>query len=150
MPKATYPLPAPSLLRRLAAFFYDCLLLTALWMVTGALVLAASSGQLADPHRPAWLLYAFRSLLLLVPALFFSWFWTHGGQTLGMRAWRLKVVSADGGAVTWKAAGQRLAAACLSAALLGLGFLWVLVDRDRQAWHDRLSGTRLVVLPKRR
>jgi uncharacterized RDD family membrane protein YckC len=65
-----------------------------------------------------------------------------------MRAWQLKIVNRRGGAVTWGQSAQRFAAAGLSLALLGLGYLWVLFDRDRQAWHDRLSDTRLVVVPK--
>ncbi|MGB5613384.1 MAG: RDD family protein, partial [Sedimenticolaceae bacterium] len=82
------------------------------------------------------------------PAAFFSWFWTHGGQTLGMRAWRLKLLDSEGDPVTLKLSLIRLGAALLSALPLGLGYLWVLIDRDGLAWHDRLSRTRLVVLKR--
>jgi uncharacterized RDD family membrane protein YckC len=87
--------------------------------------------------------------LLLIAFAFFGWFWVHGGQTLGMRAWRLRLVSADGGPVSWKQAAIRFAAALLSWSCLGLGFFWALIDREKRAWHDRLSGTRLILLPKR-
>jgi len=65
-----------------------------------------------------------------------------------MRAWRLKLVSASGGPVSWNQAVWRFAAAIPSVGLLGIGLLWVLIDRERCAVHDRLSGTRLVLLAK--
>lgn len=139
---------APSLFRRLGAILYDGLLLLALWFVTTALLLAVSGGQLADPHRPIWLLYALRGSLLLVTFMFFAWFWTHGGQTLGMRAWRLKLICASGDPVGWKQALWRFAAAILSLGAFGLGLFWMLFDRERCSVHDRLSGTRLVLLEK--
>jgi uncharacterized RDD family membrane protein YckC len=135
--------------RRLAALFYDGLLLAALWVATGALLLAVSGGRLADPDRPLWLLYTYRAGLLLVTYLFFAGFWTHGGQTLGMRAWRLRLVNTSGGPVSRKQALWRFAAAIPSIGVLGLGLLWMLIDRERCAVHDRLSGTRLVLLAKK-
>ena len=83
--------------------------------------------------------------LLGCPFVFFGWFWTHGGQTLGMRAWRLRLLDAEGGPVTWRQSLLRVAGAYLSALALGVGYLWVLFDRAGLAWHDRLSGTRLVM-----
>jgi uncharacterized RDD family membrane protein YckC len=61
-----------------------------------------------------------------------------------MRAWKLRIVGADGRPPGWGRSLLRFAAGLVSWAALGLGFLWVLVDRERLAWHDRLSGTRLV------
>ena len=139
----------PGLARRVAALAYDGLLLLALWFSTSALLLALSGGLLADPARPLWLAYAHRASLVLVTALFFGGFWTHGGQTLGMRAWRLQLVSsADTGPVSWRQSLLRLVAACLSVATLGLGFFWLWIDRDRRTWHDRLSATHLIVVLK--
>jgi uncharacterized RDD family membrane protein YckC len=142
--------PAPGMLRRLGAIIYDWLLLAALWFATTAIFVAASGGLLASPDRPLLLLNALRVALLLVTFLFFGYFWTRGGQTLGMRAWRLKLISTDGGPVSRVQAVRRFAAAFLSAVPCGLGFLWVLVDPEKLAWHDRLSDTRLVRLPKTR
>ena len=89
-------------------------------------------------------------LLLLVIAGFFCGFWVRGGQTIGMRAWRLKLVSdrVPDGEVSLPQAVGRLAGACLSALPAGLGYLWVLFDRDGRSWHDSLSGTRLVMVNK--
>lgn len=142
---STHPAGLP---RRLAALLYDSLLLAALWFVTAALVLAASRGLLSLPDRPLWLLYLLRAGLLLVTFLFWAGFWTHGGQTLGMRAWRLKLVGDTGGPISWRQAVGRFLAAFVSLAPLGLGYLWILIDPQRRAWHDRLSGTWVVVLPK--
>jgi uncharacterized RDD family membrane protein YckC len=84
--------------------------------------------------------------LFLSPAVFFGWFWTHGGQTLGMRAWRLKLLDSSGNPVTWRQSLIRYGAAWLSLLALGLGYIWVWIDPQGLSWHDRLSGTRLVVL----
>jgi uncharacterized RDD family membrane protein YckC len=64
-----------------------------------------------------------------------------------MLAWRLKLVRADGGQITWRDILIRLAGACVSAASLGLGYFWIWLDRDALAWHDRWSRTRVIVLP---
>jgi len=136
-------------MRRLAAMFYDGLLLVALWFLVTALLLAVSGGYMADPDRPLWLLSTLRVSLLLVTFMFFAGFWTHGGQTLGMRAWRLKLISASGDPVTWKQALWRFAAAIPSIGAFGLGLIWMLLDKERCAVHDRLSGTRLILLAKK-
>ena len=134
----------PRLLRRLLAVVYDLLLLLAVWFVA-ALPWPLLPSAFSDSGTGRLLL---RAYLILVAFLFFGGFWVHGGQTLGMRAWRVKLVSGDGAGVTWAQAARRFAAAILSAACVGLGFLSAAVRRDRLAWHDRLSGTRLVLLPK--
>lgn len=136
-------------MRRLAAMFYDGLLLVALWFMVTALLLAVSGGYMANPDRPLWLLSTLRVSLLLVTFMFFAGFWTHGGQTLGMRAWRLKLISASGDPVTWKQALWRFAAAIPSIGAFGLGLIWMLLDKERCAVHDRLSGTRLILLAKK-
>ncbi len=81
---------------------------------------------------------------------FFTLFWLKDGQTLGMQAWRVKLVRMDGEKLTAVNALLRCSAALLSAACLGLGYLWCLVDRNGYYWHDYLSGTRLQLLPKQK
>ena len=76
-------------------------------------------------------------------------FWKHGGQTLGMRAWKIKGLREDGAPLSVRDAAVRYLAAILSALPLGLGYLWSLFDPHRRAWHDRLSHTMLVVLEKK-
>jgi uncharacterized RDD family membrane protein YckC len=136
---------APSLWRRLVAIFYDIWLVAAIWLLgatADTLVRAGLEVGSADFHLPLQL------YLLISPAVFFSWFWTHGGQTLGMRSWRLRLLDSGGEPVTLKQSLVRYGAALLSLLPFGLGYLWVLFDRDGLAWHDRLSKTRLVLLKK--
>lgn len=145
MPEQRKNPTAPGMFRRLAAMFYDVLLLVALWFAVSALLLAVSGGQLASPDRPIWQIYLLRTCLVLTTVIFFTGFWTHGGQTLGMRAWRLQLVTNRNDSVNWKQSLLRLAAAIPSLGVFGLGFLWMLVDRDRRTVHDRLSGTKLIL-----
>lgn len=132
------------LFRRLAAMFYDSLLLAAVLLVASAVVLPLNAGEPVHAGNPFMTVY-----MLLVGYGFFGWFWTHGGQTLGMRAWRIELHRIDGGVPGWGHALKRYLAALLSWAPAGLGFLWSLWDPQRRAWHDRLSGTVLVVRPKK-
>ena len=127
---------------------YDGLLLIALWFAVAALVLMLSGGRMAEPDRSEWLILALRGALLLSTYGFFAGFWMHGGQTLGMRAWRMKLVTRNGQPISLSQSACRFAAAALALAAFGLGYLWVLIDREKLAWHDRLSGTRLVLVPK--
>lgn len=136
---------APGPWRRLAAMLYDSLLLIALWMAAGGVWLAVARGV-----APADGDLLFRAYLLLVAYLFFGLFWTRGGRTLGMQAWRLRAVTETGKPMGWRHAAIRYAGAWLSLLALGSGYLWCLVDRDRRTWHERLSGTRTIVTPGRR
>jgi uncharacterized RDD family membrane protein YckC len=145
---AQQTLPPPGLLRRLAAVLYDSLLLLAVLMVATALFLPLTGGEAIDPRRNPALEWCYRAALALLVLGFFGIFWTRGGQTLGMAAWRLRVEREDGRALTWADTARRLAAAALSWLALGLGWLWILVDPQRRAWHDRLSGTRVVRVGK--
>jgi len=136
----------PNLWRRLAAIFYDSWLVAGIWLV-GTTADTLARAQLGLGTSGSHL--ALQIFWLAAPALFFGWFWTHGGQTLGMRAWRLKLLDRDGAPVTWWQSLRRYLGAWLSLLVLGLGYLWIWVDRDQLAWHDRLSGTRLVILARK-
>lgn len=127
-----------ALWRRLAAVLYDSLLVTALLLVLTAAVVIGRGGAPFDPESPA-----FRALLLFTMWLYFGWCWTHGGQTVGMRAWRLRLEDRRGGPVSWTQSLVQFAGAWLSALPLGLGYWWSLLDGERRCWHDRLAGTRL-------
>jgi uncharacterized RDD family membrane protein YckC len=80
-----------SLLRRLAAIVYDLLLLLAVWFMVTLIIVIVNRGAAINPGNVIY------SLVLLIMGFgFFGWFWTHGGQTLGMRAWRIRIQSTDG------------------------------------------------------
>lgn len=141
------PLATPAALGwRLVALVYDLLPVLALWMLLGAIVLVLRGGSPVLPWTAAWWLQ--NLALWLLTGAYAVGSWQRGGQTLGMRPWRLRVVAADGGAPTFAALVRRYLWATLSLGLGGLGFLWSLVDPERRAWHDLASGTRLVRLPK--
>lgn len=133
-------IPAP-LWRRLAAALYDGFLLLALWMI--GLWLEVLVRDAFDLERN---LAVLRGYVFLLGLGFFGWFWTHGGQTLGMRVWRLQLRRSDGRALDWRTAAVRYAGAWLAWAPLALGVLWCVVDRRGRAWHDHLSGTDLLLM----
>jgi uncharacterized RDD family membrane protein YckC len=143
------PAPAPAgLLRRLGAMLYDGLLLLAVLMVATGLFLPLTGGEAISPRDHPALEFVYRAVLVVLTVGFFGIFWTRRGQTLGMASWRVRVEREDGALLDWGDTVRRLAAALLSWLPLGLGFLWVLFDPQRRAWHDRLSRTRVVVVPK--
>ncbi len=111
-------------------------------MAAGAIALPLS--QLIDPAltRPL-----FRLLALVALAAYFVYCWSHGGQTLPMKTWRLRLVMASGDALKVRDAWRRFVFAVPSVAVCGMGYLWALFDRDRQFLHDRLAGTRLIRMP---
>ncbi|NNE39189.1 MAG: RDD family protein [Gammaproteobacteria bacterium] len=126
------------LLRRLAAIFYDCLLLIAVLFAATAILLPFTQGEAINSENIFYFLY-----LSAWSYLFFGWAWTHGGQTLGMRAWKIKLLDSESNIVTWTTAGKRFLLSMMSWAFMGLGFIWAIVDPDKLTFHDRYSGTRL-------
>ena len=142
---ATVPSESPGpagLARRLAAILYDTLLMAAALYAAAIPAVWLRGG--AVPPDELW----FQGWLAFVAWLYLAVSWTRGGQTLGMRAWRCRLVTAEGGPVGWARTVARFAAAVVSWAVLGLGFWWSLADRERLCWHDRWSGTRVVLVPR--
>jgi uncharacterized RDD family membrane protein YckC len=131
-----------SLGRRALSLVYEALLLTAV-VLAGSLPFAALAHGAAAAHaRPLHQLY-----LAALIGVYFTWQWRHGGRTLAMKTWHLKVVSRDGGTLTWRAAVTRYLYALAGTLALGAGFLWSLVDREGLFLHDRLAGTKIIFAP---
>ncbi|MFN3593526.1 MAG: RDD family protein [Thiobacillaceae bacterium] len=128
-----------SLRRRLLSLVYEVLLMLAVLVIASFPVAPLVQAMPAPWGRHFQQLY-----LLVVAGGYLVWFWTHGGQTLAMKTWRIRLVSASGDTVRSRQAWLRYALALLGLAACGLGFLWALWDRERQFLHDRLAGTRLV------
>ncbi len=139
--------PTASLTRQLAAMLYDGFLILALFfLLLGIFVfikmdssVPLAESQSVDP-RVVWLLF------LGTIFFFYSWFWQKSGQTLGMRAWKIKIVSDLGGNPHLVNCFIRLVFATLSMACFGLGYLWLLFKP--YSWHDKLSQTRIVFVGK--
>ena len=155
---------------------YDSVLLIGVLAVLIGVVVPFTHGAVLVPAEVGGFAYLFRALELVVIALFFSYFWTRRGQTIGMLAWRLRITRSDGGALRWADACRRLAMLAvlwlplvigdwllfsrwqearwrwigISVALLPVvaSYVWIWIDRERCAWHDRWSATRLWLLPK--
>jgi uncharacterized RDD family membrane protein YckC len=125
--------------RRLAALTYDALQLLAIMLLLTFGVWALRGGREIAPGT-----FWFQGTLAAVTVLFFCWFWTHGGQTLGMRAWKIKVECEDGGILGWGVAAKRFALAWLAALPAGLGYWLSLLDDEHRCWHDRWTKTRVV------
>jgi uncharacterized RDD family membrane protein YckC len=123
----------PGLLRRLAAMLYEALLLAAVAFFAAWLFFFASGGRDATA---GWARHLLQLFILVVFAAYFLWCWLRGGQTLAMKAWRIRLVD-----VTPKRAILRFLLAVL---FFPVTILWALVDKDRQFLHDRLAGTRLI------
>jgi uncharacterized RDD family membrane protein YckC len=135
------PQRALALTRRLGAMLYDGLLLLALMLCLTVLLVMARGGPVPPGEAP------YQLALGAIASGFYLWFWTRRRQTVGMRAWQLQVIRADGGPLSLRDAALRLAGSVVSLAAFGLGYLWILVDPAGLAWHDRLSGTRIVFRP---
>lgn len=119
---------------------YEALAVLALWMLASAIVTA-----LLDNAAHGWARALLQEVSLLIVAGYFLWCWTHGGQTLAMKTWRVRVVTQDGAMISLFQALKRFLWAGLFLLPAGLGFWWALIDKDGQFLHDRLSGTRLVM-----
>lgn len=130
---------------RLLAAVYDLLPLLALWMLVSAALLLARGGEPVVPgSATAWIELV---LLWAVAGLYAGLSWRRGGQTMGMRAWRLRVVDASGSSPAARAVALRYAVATLSLLALGVGVAWALFEPQRRTWHDLAAGTVVVRLP---
>jgi len=141
---------SPSLARRLGSLLYDSVLLFGVIMLAVSVLIIPYDLLAARPYPHDEALYRIlmQLYLLAVIAAFYTFFWTRGGQTLGMRTWRIRVVRDDGGPLALSDALRRFAWAALSLLPAGLGLWWSLFDPERLAWHDRRSHTRLVLVTR--
>ncbi len=128
-----------SLLRRFGAILYDFFLLITVLFIASFLVVVPFN---LKPENPFFFLY--QAYIFVVAFIFFAWFWTHNGQTLGMRTWKIQLVNDDDSEISWSTALIRYSVATLSWLALGLGFLWSLWDKQHRTWHDIASKTKLV------
>ena len=134
--------------RRLAALLYDAVLLAAILIAytLGALFLAHGAALVPDAVG-AWA-YLYRAGLIVLITGYYLLNWLRSGQTLGMRAWHLRAVSEFGKPLSIKAAALRIGFGLLAWAPAALGVLWLYLDPERLAVHDRLSRTRVVRLAR--
>lgn len=161
--------------RRLGAMIYDALLVTAVLMLATVPFVPFLHGKVLVPQEVGGLAYVYRAWLLAVSVLFFGFFWTRRGQTVGMQAWRLRLEDEHGALLTWPTALRRLSLSALpwmpslmvfaiaeqvqslelrrvgwgllALGLISLASLWL--NPQQRTWYDRLTRSRVVVRPKR-
>ena len=128
-----------TLLRRLGAILYDLFLLLTVIFIASFLPVILFNVKPEDAY-----FFLFQAYIFLVSYLFYAWFWIHSGQTLGMRTWKIKVVTNDGANLNWGNSFIRYLVAILSLIALGIGFFWSLWDKQNRTWHDIASRTKLI------
>ena len=126
------------LAKRLAAIVYDLILLFAVLLIA-SLPWAISGIQ---QGQAGYLFYVF-FIYALIP-LYYVGFWVYGGQTLGMKTWKIRVVDLEGQPIGWGKALLRIVCAVLSLIVCGFGFIHALFDKQNRAWHDIVSKSRLI------
>ncbi len=137
-PAATAQPVKAGVFRYIAAIFYDLMLVIAAFFVATAALLPFTAGE-AIESSVMYPLY-----LLGVSFAFYGWFWTHGGQTLGLRAWKLRVVTEQQTDISWQQALIRFLTACVSWLALGLGIFWCIWQKDNKTWQDLSSRSMIV------
>ena len=156
----------PTALKRLLAALYDTFLVLATLFIATAITLPFTKGEVATSNRIYMSFY-----LLFIAYIFFAWFWTHGGQTLGMRAWKQKLISFNGNTISWQQSFIRFITGLPAWGLfiIGLilwtksdiaeslttipgwvfaltGFVWVLLNTKNNNWRDKLSTSHVIVV----
>lgn len=133
--------------RRFAALIYDSFMLVALLMIyTGAVMIFTRQAILPETYGAR--AYLYQAGLLGVIAGYYILNWMRSGQTLGMRAWRLRAVTDLGRPLSLRSAMLRFVYGFLAWPPCALGVLWLYLDPEHLAIHDRLSKTRVVHLTR--
>lgn len=158
---ARRPMSAPSLKRRLCSMAYESILLSGVLFISTWIF-----STLLQQRHALYLRHALESWLFVILCLYFVWFWNHGGQTLAMKTWRIRLVGKDGAKVNAVRAFVRFLLSWLWF-LPGLALAWewgarewmlvgipainivvwaalAYLDPARQFLHDRMAGTRLI------
>ncbi len=125
--------------RRIASILYESLLLLGVIFVASFIFHLIFRDPNAAYFRPLYQFY-----LLVIMGYYFTWFWTHGGQTLAMQTWKMRVVTKDGKPLDKRKAASRYLLAIVGILFFGIGLIWALFDRDHQFLHDKLAGTQII------
>jgi uncharacterized RDD family membrane protein YckC len=156
------PRVAPGVWRRMACFVYEGVLLFGVVMIAGYLFSTLTQQRHALLGR-----HGLQAFLFVVLGIYFVWFWSHGGQTVAMKAWHIRLVDRAGAPVSQARALARYVLSWLwfAPALASLAFAgahgggaisvvlltgviaYALLARlhpERQFWHDAACGTRLI------
>lgn len=128
-----------SFFRRIAAVLYDSLIVLAILMIATLVLLPFTQGQAIESGN-----FYYQGILLFLMSGYFVFFWVKRGQTIGMSAWRIRLVTQKNQFLTIQQAYLRFMLAALSLLCFGLGWLWCGFNRDRSTLYDRICRTRLI------
>ncbi len=127
------------LTRRLLAMLYDAVILLGLLLLASATAL-----PFGDVHKLALRDFWFTLWLLAVCFVYLGACWRYGGMTVGMRAWKIKLVSGTDKFISWPRCLLRFSIAAISLAAFGLGIFWSIFDLKNRSWHDLAAATVLI------
>ena len=134
-------MPKTNTLKHLAAFVYDLFPVIGILIVTSGITLIFRGGEGVKAYT-VW----FQALIICEIALYYIYFWKIGGQTIGMKAWKIKIQSNDSSLfqITWQQAFMRFLIGLVSTALLGLGLFWKLTSKNNSSWMDKVSSSHTI------
>jgi uncharacterized RDD family membrane protein YckC len=141
-PGSTASPAKPGFFRYLGAIFYDLILVIAVFFVATAILLPFNQGEAIHSS------FLFPLYLLSVSFVFYGWFWTHGGQTLGLRAWKLRLVNHKQNDISWKQALIRYLTAGASWLVFGLGIIWRVWQKNGKTWQDLSSKSSIIFVDR--
>ena len=131
------------ILRRLLAIIYDLMIFLSLIMVFTLTIIILRGGR-EIPYSATW----FTLVIIILHFYFFAWFWINGGQTLGMRAWKIKIVNKEGKPIDFSSALRRYLSSLSFLFPPGFCFIWYFIDKENIFLNDRLSKTIIIKLYK--
>jgi len=134
------------LLRYLAVILYDSLLLFSVLFLATGIAYTITDGAIVYPIKDVQVNVMFQVYLLVVSFFYFAWSWVRGGQTLGMKAWRVRLVANDNQAISLRQCLLRFLLSIVSWLIFGMGFFWAFFNQQHRTWHDLISDTHLIVI----
>lgn len=121
------------------AMLYDALILLGLLILATAVAL-----PFGDVNKVAFHDFWFTLWLVAVCFAYLGGCWRYRGMTIGMRAWRIRLISGDERALSWSRCLLRFFVGIVSLGAFGVGILWAIVDSRNRGWHDLAAQTCLV------
>ena len=129
-------------LKRILALVYDSLLIGAIVLVLSLLLVFVNGGY---PESGSFVSFTQFFILVFAGPIFYSYFWiANKGQTTGMQAWKIKLVTMDETELNIKQTMLRCLISTISFVCFGLGYFWILYDKNNLSWSDILTKTKVI------